>query len=297
MNSNHSPEEFDSKPRSPLGQAEGIPLSKDAILAHLVTERIGRRLQILEEIDSTNSHLGRMAEPAEDGTVAAAEHQTLGRGRHGRQWISPPGRNVMFSILLKESSTPAPILTLIGAVAAAQVLSDLGAPVGIKWPNDIVAVEPLSTQDSSWRAPGRKLGGVLCESRSCGRGRLLAILGIGVNINMLPSDFPEDLRDRSTSLAGLTAMFWDRNLLIAAILNRIEALESLAADDSPVAIVEAARRICLTLGRRIRVRGGEWEAEGVAVDLDPLGRLLLRGDAGEITPLELGEVTQTRSVE
>lgn len=297
MNLNRSPEEFDSKPRSPFGETEGIPLSKEAILAHLVTERIGRRLHILEEIDSTNSHLARTAESAEDGTVAAAEHQTLGRGRHGRQWMSPPGRNAMFSILLKESSTPPPILTLIGAVAAAQVLSDLGAPVGIKWPNDIVAVDPAPALGSGWRAPERKLGGVLCESRLSDQGRTRSILGIGVNINMLPADFPEELRDRSTSLAVLTSMAWDRNPLIAAILNRIESLESLATDDSPVAIVEAARRICLTLGRRIRVRRGDREVEGIAVDLDDQGRLLFRSDSGAASPLDLGEVIQTRPVE
>ncbi|MCA9435163.1 MAG: biotin--[acetyl-CoA-carboxylase] ligase [Candidatus Omnitrophica bacterium] len=266
------------------------PLSLDEILTHLVTERIGRHLTILEEVDSSNSHLAREAERLPDGAVCVAELQTAGRGRHGRAWTSPPRRNLMFSVVFKESSIPGPIATLIGALSTVQATRGVGDWIALKWPNDLVS----ESQDDG--AVEKKVGGVLSETKTDRAGKPFLILGIGINVNSRLEDFPEEIRERVSTLSFLSGQVWNRNCLLAEILNRIEALWKSTEATGTESIIDEARRNCSTLGKQVRLRIGDQVIEGEAVDLDPMGRLLLRDETGYVYPVELGEVVQARRI-
>ncbi len=276
--------------RSDRHKEESAPLCEEEILTHLDTDRIGRHLEILEEIDSTNNFLGQSGNQFPDGAVAVTEFQTAGKGRHGRQWISPRGRNLMFSLLLKSPSLPPPIATLIGALAVIREANHQSKQVFLKWPNDVVAA------GQGHDPPLKKVAGVLCEMKTDENGIPLLILGIGVNVNVTEKDFPEAMKEAATSLEILSGKNINRNRLLAGILTHIESYWSIAEQDGTEAIVDHAKDICSTLGRRVRIKVGKGEFEGKAVDLDPIGRLLIADDTGSVYPVELGEVVQTSQI-
>lgn len=263
---------------------ERTPLARRAILPHLAAGNIGSRLFVLDEIDSTNSFLQRLPEgEATEGTVAVAEYQTAGRGRHGRVWVAPPRANLLFSVLLGRPGQPLGLVTLAGAVSVVEALRERGIDVGLKWPNDVVS-------------KGRKLAGVLCETRSDSQSGSKLILGIGVNVNLRAADRPEDLRTTATSTMELVGSAFDRNELLGEILNRLQIHWDSLRMGELQPLIATARGKCETLGRRVRVKVGESIVAGLASDLDGSGRLILRMDNGEQRILEIGEITYLSSV-
>src|SRR5262249_9429163 len=134
---------------------------------------------------------------ANEGLVILAEEQTAGRGRRGRAWTAPPRSSILMSVLLfPEGPLAEPAwLTALGALAVAEVVTAwTGFDARIKWPNDV-------------RVAGKKIAGVLVERGAA------AVIGIGVNANLSPEDFPEELRQTATSLRTLTGQRVDRSEL------------------------------------------------------------------------------------
>ncbi|MBB3048997.1 BirA family biotin operon repressor/biotin-[acetyl-CoA-carboxylase] ligase [Litorivivens lipolytica] len=167
-------------------------------------------LQIEQQINSTNTLLAERARSGDgvSGAVCVAEQQTAGRGRLGRQWISPFGRNLMFSLLWEFQNGAAALegLSLAVGLSVAEALTDLGvAGLGLKWPNDVLC-------------EGRKLAGVLLEMQGDAAGRCQVIIGIGLNVS-LPDDAPIDQAWTDLQRQGFVGS--DRNHLLAALLNRL----------------------------------------------------------------------------
>src|SRR5512147_472545 len=156
----------------------------------LNTHDIGQVLHHFEVISSTNDHARELAEEgAGHGEVVIAESQTGGRGRRGRPWVSPPGRNAYFSVILRPDLPPsrAPELTLLASVALCDALRQANVPAAIKWPNDLLVGD-------------RKIAGILTELASEPERVHWAVVGIGVNVNAAAEDFPAELRDVATSV-------------------------------------------------------------------------------------------------
>ena len=156
----------------------------------LGTHDLGRGLHHFETLPSTNAHAFKLAqEGAEHGEVVVTEQQTAGRGRRGRVWVSPPGLNLYFSAVLRPELPPqrAAELTLVAAVAVAETLREAGADARIKWPNDV-------------QVQGRKLAGILTELSAEPERVHFVVLGVGVNLNAGPDDFPDDVAATATSL-------------------------------------------------------------------------------------------------
>ena len=172
-------------------------LYPEAIETHLETRWLARTIEHLEETDSTNRVASeRGAAGAEHGYTVIAESQTAGRGRLGRSFFSPPHRNLYSSSILRPQldTSVAPTLIPSAAIAVADTLADeLGSREGveIKWPNDVLL-------------GGRKTSGILMEmhAEEARVGHL--VLGIGINLNIDPAQFPADFRDLATS-GGLGA--------------------------------------------------------------------------------------------
>ena len=155
--------------------------------------RLGEAVVYFSEISSTNDRASVLAERgAAEGTIVMAAAQTAGRGRLGRQWYSPPGAGLYFSIVFRTPGV-APYLTLAAGVAVATgIRSATGLPVEIKWPNDVV------TAGSNGPGRRRKLAGVLAEGSSSPEGLQYVVLGIGINLG--PAAYPRELADRASSI-------------------------------------------------------------------------------------------------
>lgn len=178
-------------------------------------------VHVVESTGSTNSDLLGRASSAPSGTVLAAERQTAGRGRRGRQWVAPPSGSLAFSVLWKFQRGAAALsgLSLAVGLAVAQALDQCGArSLGLKWPNDL-----LVGDSAGWR----KAGGILVELAvepalpGATHGMAAAVIGIGLNVDLGSADHLIDQPVSDLRRAGGTT---DRNALIAAILGQLGAV-------------------------------------------------------------------------
>ena len=269
------------------GGGEGAKvLSKGALARFLPEERLGL-VRVFSSVDSTNTVLkGLAAAGAPGGTVVLADGQTGGRGRRGRSFVSPAGAGVYLSYLLRPESgfEKAPCLPGWAAVAAADAIrSACGVEVGIKWVNDLVLNR-------------RKVGGILVEASADG-GRGVAdtfAIGIGVNVNERPGDFPDGLSETATSLAMESGGGELDRVRLAAEL--VKALDLLGAEwpDHP-GYLERYRELCLTPGSRITaypqmLEGGNGR-EGTALAVNGDFSLKVEFEDGTIENLGSGEAS------
>jgi BirA family transcriptional regulator, biotin operon repressor / biotin---[acetyl-CoA-carboxylase] ligase len=245
--------------------------------------RIGHRVERHTSIGSTNDRARELLEGADGhGSVVVAEEQTSGRGRRGRTWLSPSGRNLLMSVALvpELAATDAWRLGLATALAVAEAC-DAVASVALKWPNDIVAA-----------ADGRKLGGLLIETMAEGDRLSGAVLGIGINVNWQRAEMPSELQPDATSLADLAGGPVDREALLDRLLGGLEAeIASIEAGNSPL---ERYRARCSTLGSAVSVETVEGPVHGRAVDLDSTGALVVEDRQGDRHVVTGGEVTGVR---
>jgi len=226
----------------------------------------------LGRVDSTQAvAFALAADGAADRTVVVAQAQTAGRGRRGRLWIDEPGASLLTSIILRPRLEPArlPTLSLAAGVAVVEALERVtGLKPRLKWPNDVLV-------------DGRKLAGILLESR-IGPSPLV-VLGIGVNLAQRV--FPADLAERATSVRLAAGRRVDADALLTALLESLDAWRTRLETEGWAPIRERWRALTETLGRRVSIDG----VEGVAVDVDEDGALIVaEGDvrrrvvAGEV---------------
>jgi len=190
----------------------------------------GLPVQVVGEITSTNDELLRRGEEgAPSGTLLFAESQTAGRGQFRRPWNSASALGLWFSLLLRMeiSNASIPSLSTFAAVALVRALRSLGVTdAGIKEPNDILI-------------GGHKVAGILVETRV--GNDPFAVVGIGLNVNHTPEDFPEELRDRATSLAMITGTLLDRNTVAASLIGELGKADLLMRE-SPQELLDAWTR-------------------------------------------------------
>ena len=249
----------------------------------LNTHDVGQVLHWSEELGSTNDRAKELAdEGAEHGEVVIAESQTAGRGRRGRTWVSPPRKNLYFSVVLRPDLTPsrAAELTLVGSLALCDALRQAGVAAGIKWPNDLLA-------------SGRKIAGILTELAAEPDQVHWVVLGAGVNVNMRPEDFPAELRGEATSVLIERGHPAPRALLAAACLTALEDWIDRHAEEGFGVVRDAWRARSVTLGREVVVQAEGRELIGTAEDIDDTGALLVRTRAG-IERITAGDVKLVR---
>ena len=260
-----------------LGEAQVAPL--------LANGELGRHIHAFAELESTNDEAHRLAEAgALHGEVVIAEEQTKGRGRKGRSWLAPKGLGLTMSVILRPVLPPqrAPELTIVAAVAVCEAVRELGAVhARIKWPNDL-------------ECGGHKLAGLLTELRAENDRIRHAILGIGLNVSVKPDDFPEELRDRATSLLIETGNKTPRPLVCASLLEHLEEWLNLHETEGFAAVAERWRELSSTLGLRVRIHAESSSFEGEAVDLDADGALLVKDDQGSVQRVVAADIEHLR---
>jgi BirA family biotin operon repressor/biotin-[acetyl-CoA-carboxylase] ligase len=246
---------------------------------------VGREIRVLKETNSTSDVVDKLAhDGVAEGVVVFAESQTQGRGRLGRRWLSPPGKGLWYSVLLRPNLSPlaATQLTVISAVAVARAIErETGLRPGIKWPNDIMF-------------GNRKCAGILIELSTDIDHIRHAVLGIGVDVNLAPADFPAELRDVATSLRAEAGQDVDRPALAAAMLRELDYVYARLREGDFHQVGDEWMRRCSTLGRRVTLKIGDRTVQGVAEALDDEGALVVRNDHGHVERILGGDVTMQR---
>jgi len=259
-------------------------LSMRDLLPKLRTRTFGRQLRLLDVAESTQDELRLLAEEgAVEGTVVMAERQTKGRGRLGRNWVSPPGKGIWMSLLLRPP-VPLPLtpqLTLLAAVALSRAISATvpSLPIGIKWPNDLLV-------------GGRKISGILLESAAEDERLKYVVVGMGISVNLDADDYPEDMLAKVVSLKMASGETIDRSELAACILEQFEKLYGLYLEQGfdPIRTLWEARSV--TLGRPAVLYTPQGEVNGIPRGLDDMGGLLVDlpdGSRRTIYSAEVGE--------
>jgi len=245
-------------------------------------QRVGRGVEVHDTIGSTNDRARQLLdEPGGEGRAIVTEEQTAGRGRRGRGWISPPGRNLMLSVALRPRIRAADAwqLALAAALAARRASAAL-APVALKWPNDLVSDD------------GAKLGGLLLETTIDGDVVTSAVIGIGINVNWSRAEMPPEIAGGATSLAELAGEHIDRASMLASLLDALdEELVAVEAGSSPV---PRYREVCATLGTEVGVETAEGRIEGRATAIDDGGALVVETAGGPVA-LTSGEIVHVRA--
>jgi BirA family transcriptional regulator, biotin operon repressor / biotin---[acetyl-CoA-carboxylase] ligase len=234
-------------------------------------------------IGSTNDRARALLdEPGGEGRVVVTDEQTAGRGRRGRSWVSPPGRNLMMSVAIRPRLAAADGWQLgMAAGLAARAACAPRAAVGLKWPNDLVA------------ADGAKLGGLLLETAVDGERITSAVIGIGINVNWPRAEMPPEIADAATSLAELAGGPMDRVELLAALLDALD--HEVIALEAGVSPLDRYRQACVTIGTLVGVETGDGRIEGLAAAIDAQGTLVVETAAGAVV-LSSGEIRRLRAV-
>jgi BirA family biotin operon repressor/biotin-[acetyl-CoA-carboxylase] ligase len=219
----------------------------------------------------------RLAEQeAPEGTVVIAEEQTAGRGRFDRSWISPRGQNLSFSVMLRPTATQLPFMNMAATLAVSEALAELtGLVPTIKWPNDV-------------RINGLKASGILIETSIEGGMVGYAIVGIGLNVNFDPSEFPE-IAPTATSIIRETGQEADRTEVLRVVLEHFDDLYRAVKEGRSLTEEWSAR--LETLGRTVQIRWRDTVMEGRAESVDEQGNLVLTRADGSTFTAVAGEVT------
>lgn len=250
------------------------------ILHAVHTKWAGKTVHFAEEVDSTNEWAKRLSrEGGVHGALAVAEFQSAGKGRLGRKWTAPVGSSVMMSILLRPDFEPrlAPMLTIVMGLSAAQAVERMGIKACIKWPNDVVVSR-------------KKICGILTEM-SVKEGKIdYVVIGCGINVNL--EALPEDIADKATSLCLETGKTYDRNKVLAKVLECFEGnYEQFEKTKDLTLLQEDYNRMLANYGQTVRVLDPLGDYEGIAYGINISGELLVEKADGERVCVGAGEVS------
>jgi BirA family biotin operon repressor/biotin-[acetyl-CoA-carboxylase] ligase len=264
---------------------------------------VGKRLVFLPIVDSTNTFAMNLARTgSEEGVVVLTDSQTAGKGRQGRHWIDKPGLHAISSTIMRPAF-PSYLLVMLASLAVIDTIAEIcGVAASIKWPNDIL----IGT---------RKIAGILIETSATPESVLVAVLGIGVNVNGQiaqlvgnSSETPDTAQNElhtllraATTLEAECGHPVSRETFLVHLLRHLEtsylALQQEAQDPEASASASSSRllrerwrRHLSTLGRTIEVRQGQTILSGVAEDVNENGELLLRSHSGKRVSVTWGDV-------
>lgn len=247
----------------------------------LETKVLGKRdIAYFTETDSTNTRAKDLAvRGAPEGALVLSEKQTKGRGREERNWFSPSRDGIYLSLVLRPAIPPgeAPRITLLTAVAVAEALLSLTSlKIAIKWPNDILV-------------GGKKLAGILTEIGTQGDSIDYVVVGLGLNVNT--PRFPDDIRDKATSMLTETGKRFSRVKVIREYLKWYEAYYEVFKNIGFEPIRKRWRELTNMIGQQITVQMIDKRYSGEVQDIDKDGALIITDRTGKAHRIVFGDVT------
>ncbi len=257
-------------------------LSFEEIHENLSTKYIGKNILYFQSIDSTNIKAKELAlDDAAHGTVIISEEQTSGKGRLGRTWISPKYKGIWMSIILRPDIEPlrVPTITQIGAAAVIKTCQSFNIKASIKWPNDIIL-------------NNKKICGILTEMSGELNKVNYVVMGIGINANIDKEDFPEELKNKATSISIETKTYIKRKEFVGILLNNFEELyEEFINEDAITTSISICRENSILIGKEIKIINRQKETIARALDLDEHGQLIVQLKDGSTEKVISGEVS------
>ena len=251
----------------------------------LRTRFIGKQIRHFDRTASTSwiaKQLAAETDPEKlHGMVIIAEEQTGGVGRLGRAWVSPAG-GIWITIVLKPKIPLDHLfmITMAGSIAIARAIrKEYNISALIKWPNDIFAGD-------------KKVGGLLLELAAEADTVHYGLLGIGIDANISLADLPPNLKDTVTSLQAEVGYEVYRVALLARVLREFELRYQQLEDGEYDSIIREWKSLSLTLDQRVAIRTINKTFEGVAIDIDNHGALIIRKDNGRIERVIAGDCFQ-----
>lgn len=259
-------------------------LFPDLIYPHLRPHCFGKTIHHFLETGSTNDAARSFAEQgAAEGTVVLAEEQTAGRGRLGRTWFSEKSAGIYASVVLRPLLKPrhAAVLTLGAAVAASEAIERVcGLAADIKWPNDLLL-------------NGRKCCGILSEMQAEGDEIRHVIVGIGINVNQ--AAFPEDLKERASSLRLEGKQRYSRVEVLCGLLKSFELVyDELQAGNRAGVLQRWAERSSFAFGKQVSVDLGTRQIHGQTAGLEETGSLKVKLADGRVEEVMSGDIVAWR---
>ncbi len=248
---------------------------------NLSTDFIGQVIQYYPNLDSTNTKAWELiSKNTPTGTVIITDNQTKGRGRQSHKWISIPGQSLTFSIILYPNAMPSQsnIYSLIAGLAITDCLNEYNIPAQLKWPNDILI-------------NGKKVGGILCESKISGGVIKSMVIGIGLNVNEPIEAFHKILRNNMTSLASASGKQYQSEIILAIILNHLEhRIQN--QNETRLQILDWEER-CAHLNQKVTFHSGNEIVSGIFKGLTETGQAIItinnndiKFDSGEIVEID-----------
>lgn len=256
-------------------------LSKSELKSRIHNRWAGKEIYFFEETGSTNIDAKRLGEEgAPHGTVVVADKQNAGRGRRGRTWESPAGKDIYFTILLRPEFPPDRVagLTLVMALSVVQAIEEeCGVEAGIKWPNDVVV-------------NGKKVCGILTELTIETDYIQHVVTGVGINVNL--EAVPEEIKETATSLLLESGRKTARAELLRKVLKKFEGNYESYAESLDMQSMAADYNAHLeNRDRQVRVLDPKGEWEGIARGINDSGELLVENATGETVEVYAGEVS------
>ena len=260
-------------------------LTADAITRGFQPARIGRRVLLFDEIGSTNAYCLQVVAadgPGTDGTVVFAEFQSAGRGRLGRKWDCPRGAGLMFTALIWESPerlsiTRLMMATAVGVCRGIEATTDVETL--IRWPNDIYVRD-------------RKIAGILAEAQPRAEGAMPVAIGVGINCLQHAGHFPDEVRDRATSLEIESRGSVDRTELARATLRELDDLLAPSGRWSDEALASVWLERIGDIGQRVNVSCNGESFSGRVLDIHPDMGLLMQLDSGARRQFDLATISR-----
>lgn len=265
------------------GKGYKLPYSINLLNAQAIMQHTqGSNIIVEPVIDSTNQYMLERIPSLKSGDACLAEYQSAGRGRRGRQWISPFGCNLYLSMYWKLDQGPAAAvgLSLVVGIIIAETLNKISkSKVKVKWPNDLYLND-------------KKLAGILVELTGKTGDAAHIIIGIGINIGMGKNNINKDkeINQEWSSLAD-EVDYIERNELSANIINALKDALVLFEKEGLLPFLSRWFELDNFLGRDVKLLIGERIITGIEMGINQQGALLLRQNNGEVIPYIGGEIS------
>lgn len=257
-------------------------LTSSEIKGMLNTKVLGNEIIHLDSVDSTNNKAKQLAAcGAIEGTIVISEEQTSGKGRLGRNWVSPKYKGIWMSMILRPDINPMNVakVTQVAAAAVIEALKEMDIQAFIKWPNDIVI-------------NSKKICGVLTEMSGEINKVNYVVVGMGINANLEEQDFSQEIKNKASSLKVETREEINRKQLVANILNKFEKLyDELILEEKIDTSIKICRENSALIGKEVRIIERNKEVIATALDLSEDGKLVVQYKDGRIDEIISGEIS------
>lgn len=239
-------------------------LFTNLVQANLKTKMLGQQIEYYTRLESTNSEAwGIIDEGAQSGALVITDNQFSGKGRGNRNWSSAPDKSLTFSLLLFPDldANLSGWFPILSGLAVQKALLNFDTDVKLKWPNDLIL-------------NGKKVGGILCESKVKGTKLNQVVIGIGLNINETLDDFDHSLQASATSMHIQSKIFHQRERVLAEILNEMEPLID-GHPDNVNSIQSQWETVCGHMNKSVQFHQGNEIINGVFKSLGESGSAVL----------------------